>query len=221
MAAFPRKHEPDFRKSADESRPGICNPPKLAALRAAQYPHRPGSQAEPPPRFLNEAMRPWAGGGSPGVPASHVVGRMLPALPRSHGPAIVAACGAVVAPFDEERGAATETFVPGGQDRDGIAGRRVRHDRRRKACRSDRDLADVCRMATVYDRRRLAVLEHPGAGGPAASRTRATHRCRPVVARNSGVPRARRRLPFHVCKDRSRARQTLAQVCWRTSSTSV
>jgi hypothetical protein len=69
MAAFPRKHEPDFRKSADESRPGICRPPKLAALRAEQYPHRLGSQAERPPRFLNEAMRPWAGGGSPGVPA--------------------------------------------------------------------------------------------------------------------------------------------------------
>jgi hypothetical protein len=69
MAAFPRKHEPDFRKSADESRPGICNPPKLAALRAAQYPHRPGSQAERPPRFLNEAMRPWADGGSRGAPA--------------------------------------------------------------------------------------------------------------------------------------------------------
>jgi hypothetical protein len=69
MAAFPRKHEPDFRESADESRPRICNPPKLAALRAAQYPHRPGSQAERPPRFLNEAMRPWADGGSPGVPA--------------------------------------------------------------------------------------------------------------------------------------------------------
>jgi hypothetical protein len=35
------------------------------------------------------------------------------------------------------------------------------------------------------------------------------------------LPPARRRLPFHVCKNRSRARQTLAQVRWRTSSASV
>src|SRR5580700_2362607 len=119
MAAFPRKHEPDFRESADESRPRICNPPKLAALRAAQYPHRPGSQAERPPRFLNEAMRPWADGGSPGVPACACC-RPHWALPRSHGAAIGAARDAAVAPIDEECGAATEAFLPGGQGRGGI-----------------------------------------------------------------------------------------------------
>jgi hypothetical protein len=97
---------------------------------------------------------------------------------------------------DEECGAAAQAFLPGGQACRRIAGGPVCHDRRRKARRSDRDLVGVCGMATLYDRRRLAVLGHSGAAGPAASRARSAHGCRPVVARNSGVPPARRRLLF-------------------------
>jgi hypothetical protein len=198
----------------------ICSPPKRAALRAAQYPHRPGSQADRPPRFLNEAMRPWADGGSPGVPAF--------ARCRPH----VGRCREATA----RRSSRRVTLPSPRLTRNAVHLRKLFYQAGRIAAellvvvfamtgaaklRSDRDLADVCSMAAVYNRRRLAVLGHPGAAGPAASRARAARGCRPVVARNSGVPRARRRLPFHVCKDRSRARQTLAQVRWRTSSASA
>jgi hypothetical protein len=173
MAAFPRKHEPDFRKSADESRPGSAareNAPRFERhnIRIARDRKQSGRRVS-----LTKRCDHGRTAARPAFRAFRMLSAACWALPRSHGAAIVAARDAAVAPTDEERGAATEAFLPGGQDRGGIAGRRVRHDRRRKACRSDFDLAD------------------------------------------------RRRLPFHVCKNRSRARQTLAQVRWRTSSASA
>jgi hypothetical protein len=184
MAAFPRKHEPDFRKSADESRPGICRPPKLAALRAEQYPHRLGSQAERPPRFLNEAMRPWAGGGSPGVPAfgccrPHVCGLCRKATARRSSRRVTPPSPRLTRNAVQLR----KLFYQAGRVAAGLLVVVF-------AMTGAAKLADqivtwltfaVWQPFTIAD----ALRFNPGAAAPAASRVRATHRCRPVVARNS------------------------------------
>jgi hypothetical protein len=126
MAAFPRKHEPDFRKSADESRPGSAareNAPRFERhnIRIARDRKQSGRRVS-----LTKRCDHGRTAARPAFRAFRMLSAACWALPRSHGAAIVAARDAAVAPTDEERGAATEAFLPGGQDRGGIAGRRVR-----------------------------------------------------------------------------------------------
>jgi len=220
MAAFPRKHEPDFRKSADESRPGICRPPKLAALRAEQYPHRLGSQAERPPRFLNEAMRPWAGGGSPGVPAfgccrPHVCGLCRKATARRSSRRVTPPSPRLTRNAVQLR----KLFYQAGRVAAGLLVVVF-------AMTGAAKLADqivtwltfaVWQPFTIAD-----ALRFWGIPAPRPPQLLGFAQLTDAVLSWPGIlPPARRRLPFHVCKNRSRARQTLAQVRWRTSSASV
>jgi hypothetical protein len=82
MAAFPRKHEPDFRKSADESRPGSAarqNAPRFERhnIRIAQDRKQIGRRVS-----LTKRCDHGRTAARPAFRLSHVVGRMLGAAAK-------------------------------------------------------------------------------------------------------------------------------------------